>query len=87
MTILVVDDDPVISNLVALSLEQEGFRVWTATSGREALTRWQSRRDEIDLLITDMRMPEVDGPLLARCCALDDPTVPVLFTSGEGHPG
>lgn len=84
MTILVVDDDPVVCNLVAMSLEQEGFRVLTANSGTEALTRWQSRRDQIDLLITDMRMPRIDGLLLARCLAMDDPGIPVLFISGEG---
>ena len=84
MTILVVDDDPVVCNLVAMSLEQEGFRVLTANSGTEALTRWQSRRDQIDLLITDMRMPWIDGLLLARCLAMDDPGISVLFISGEG---
>jgi CheY-like chemotaxis protein len=62
MTILVVDDDLMVCNLVALTLEQEGFRVLTANGGREALTRWRSRRDQIDLLITDMRMPSIDGP-------------------------
>jgi CheY-like chemotaxis protein len=85
MTILMVDDDPVICNLVAMSLEEEGFRVLTATSGAEALTRWQSRRDQIDLLITDMRMPWIDGLLLAKCWAVDDPSIPVLFISGEGY--
>ena len=87
MTILVVDDDPVICNLVAMNLEQEGFHVLTASDGVEALTRWQSRHDPIDLLITDLRMPKLDGPLLARCVAMDDPEVPVLFISGDGHPG
>jgi DNA-binding response OmpR family regulator len=84
MTILVVDDDPVICNLVALSLEEEGFRVLTANGGREALTRWQSPQDLIDLLITDISMPLIDGPLLARCLGMDDPGFAVLFISGEG---
>jgi DNA-binding response OmpR family regulator len=83
MTVLVVDDDPVICNLMALSLEQEGFRVLTAPSGWEALTRWQSHWRQIDLLITDRRMPGIDGRLLARCLALEDPGLAVLFISGE----
>jgi CheY-like chemotaxis protein len=84
MTILVVDDDPVVCNLVASTLDQEGFRILTANNGREALTRWQSRRDQIDLLITDIRMPSIDGPQLAKCLILDAPGVPVLFISGTG---
>jgi CheY-like chemotaxis protein len=67
-----------------MNQEQEGFRVLSSNSPAEALTRWQSRRDQIDLLITDMRMPWIDGPLLARWLAMDDPGVPVLFISGEG---
>ena len=59
IVVLVVDDDPVICNLMALSLEQEGFRVLTAPSGWEALTRWQSHWRQIDLLITD-RQPDQD---------------------------
>jgi CheY-like chemotaxis protein len=58
----------------------------TANSGTEALTRWQSRRDQIDLLITDLRMPGIDGRLLARCLALDDPELAILFISGAGDP-
>jgi DNA-binding NtrC family response regulator len=44
---------------------------------------WLSRRDQIDLLVTDMRMPWIDGPLLARCLAKDEPDFAVLFISGE----
>ena len=86
MTTLVVDDDPVVCNLAAMSLEQSGFRVLKANNGAEALTHWQSRRDQIDLLITDMRMPWIDGPLLARCLAMDEPDLAILFISGAGDP-
>lgn len=84
MTILVVDDDRVICNVVAMKLETEGFRVFSANSGAEALARWQSHGGQIDLLITDMRMPWIDGPLSAKCLTTDDPRLTVLFISGEG---
>ena len=83
MTILVVDDDPVVCNVAAMSLELAGFQVLTANGGAEALTYWQSRRDEIDLLLTDRRMPWIDGPLLARCLTMDAPDLAVLFISGD----
>ena len=83
MTILVVDDDPVVCNVAAISLELAGFHVLTANSGADAVSRWLSRRDQIDLLVTDMRMPWIDGPLLARCLAKDEPDFAVLFISGE----
>ena len=44
---------------------------------------WLSRRDQIDLLVTDMRMPRIDGPLLARCLAKDESDFAVLFISDE----
>jgi CheY-like chemotaxis protein len=84
--ILMVDDDPVVCNLVAMSLEEEGFRLLTAPSGWEALARWQSHWGQIDLLITDLRMPGIDGRLLARCLTLDDPGLAVLFISGAADP-
>jgi CheY-like chemotaxis protein len=66
-----------------MSLELAGFQVLTANSGADAISRWLSRRDQIDLLITDMSMPWIDGPLLARCLTKDEPDFAVLFISGE----
>ncbi|MBI3967598.1 MAG: response regulator transcription factor, partial [Chloroflexi bacterium] len=58
-TILVVDDEPRIIEFVRLNLELEGYRVVTATRGREAL---EKLRDNLpDLVIMDVMMPEMDG--------------------------
>ena len=83
MMILLVDDEPAICELVTDVLQQDGFSVLTAQGGLEAISVWQSHRGEIGLLITDMSMPGIDGGILARYLALDDPSVRVLFMSGE----
>ena len=44
---------------------------------------WRSKHCQVDLLITDMTMPQMDGPVLARRLATDDPAIRVLFISGE----
>ncbi|MBL8058586.1 MAG: response regulator, partial [Anaerolineales bacterium] len=58
-TILVVDDEERLTALVKSYLEQEGFRVATARSGREAL--FMARQERPDLIVLDVMMPEMDG--------------------------
>jgi len=55
-TILLVDDDKTIRDMIALGLQLYGYRVVEATSGEEALQVWADYTGEIDLLFTDMRM-------------------------------
>jgi CheY-like chemotaxis protein len=59
---LVVDDERGIAELVAVALRRDGLEVETATSGRAALARLA--RDGIDLVISDVRMPDLDGAAL-----------------------
>jgi two-component system cell cycle sensor histidine kinase/response regulator CckA len=84
--ILVVDDEPMVRALVAVALEQEGFAVLTAESGADALSLSRMHRGDIGLLITDVTMPEMDGPTLARKMELEDPGLPVLYISGQCDP-
>jgi two-component system alkaline phosphatase synthesis response regulator PhoP len=58
-TVLVVDDEPRLVSLVETYLTQNGFRVATASNGREALA--VAQRQEPDLIILDLMMPEMDG--------------------------
>ena len=82
-TILVVEDDEAVRSLTRRLLEGFGYRTWEAASGREALARWQDRADEIDLLVTDMVMPEgVTGRELAEQMRSRRPSLKVLFISG-----
>jgi CheY-like chemotaxis protein len=82
-TILVVEDDEAVRSLTRRLLEGFGYRTWEAASGREALARWRDRADEIDLLLTDMVMPEgVTGRELAEQMRTQRPDLKVLFISG-----
>jgi DNA-binding response OmpR family regulator len=58
-TVLVVDDDPDLQQLLRLMLEEEGYRVEIANNGAEA-QRWLEQR-EPDLIVLDLMMPEVNG--------------------------
>jgi DNA-binding NtrC family response regulator len=64
-TILVVDDEPEVGETLRGILEYEGFKVEMAENGREALDRLMSGH-RFDLIITDMKMPEMDGLELLR---------------------
>jgi CheY-like chemotaxis protein len=79
--VLVVDDEFASLEVLALLLAGEGFRVLTASNGEEALLRLAE--ETIDLVITDYKMPKMDGSELCLRM-LADPrlkTIPVIFTS------
>lgn len=79
--ILVIDDDPVYTALLARELEQIGHLVSTAANGREALYRLTEMR--FDLVITDILMPEMDGIEFIRRAPVG-PRAPILAISGYG---
>jgi two-component system cell cycle sensor histidine kinase/response regulator CckA len=81
--ILVADDDDGIRNLVAIFLEGSGFEVIKAHNGSEALALWKQRRPEIDLLITDIEMPEMSGLELIDYLNRSDAGIPILIISGS----
>jgi CheY-like chemotaxis protein len=79
--ILVVDDEPMMRWLMTIAL-RDHFRVLVAADGREALDTVGEVGDEIAALVTDIRMPRVDGlELAAPLRAMDEPP-PLLFVSG-----
>lgn len=63
-SVLVVDDEPDLSSLIAELLGTHGYRVVTAENGRAALDRLS--RASFDIILSDFRMPEMDGPGLYR---------------------
>jgi len=82
-TVLVVEDERAVRELVESVLGQCGYRVFQAESGREARALWDERRDEIDLLLTDIVLPGgQNGTELAAALTADKPGLKVLFTSG-----
>ncbi|MGM3386274.1 response regulator [Stutzerimonas stutzeri] len=81
LTVLAVDDDPlVLANTTAL-LEDLGHRVTAVNSGEAALERLRQPR-AFDLLITDQMMPGMTGTQLARIVQAERPTLPILLVSG-----
>ncbi len=76
-TVLVVDDDQRILSLVKDYLTTRGFTVLTADNGSQALEVFQ--REAVDLVLTDLAMPGLNGLQVARRCRAGKPTVPVVM--------
>ncbi len=83
ITILVVEDEEMLRDFVGQALGTAGYHVLTAANGREALKVWAEHREEIDLLLTDVVMPDsMSGQQLAHTLVVDKPDLKVIFTSG-----
>ena len=88
--ILVVEDEPDLLELVVQVLQSRGYVALGACSGKEALEHWAQQEHKIDLLLTDMTMPDgMTGSQLAERLKLDAPNLRVIFSSGHtaGIPG
>jgi len=82
-TILLVEDEPAVSGLVRTSLQRYGYKVRTAASGAEALKEWSEHLNDIDLLITDVVMPDgVSGWELAKQLQSKKPRLKIVYMSG-----
>lgn len=82
--ILVVDDDPLIRNMLTELLNLEGYMVQTAENGDDALRSIE--RDRPSLLLLDMRMPVVDGWEVVRRLHLGGSTLPIVILTAEQSP-
>ncbi len=80
--ILVVDDEPKLGQLVAEMLQVDGHRVTRSAGGREALERLAG--DSFDVVITDLRMPEVDGLAVLRGARARSPAAEVVVMTAYG---
>jgi two-component system, cell cycle sensor histidine kinase and response regulator CckA len=81
-TILVVEDDPQVREVTVRSLRAGGYQVLVAASGRDALQIDPSELGRVRLLVTDVIMPGLDGPSLARELCRRHPALRVLYVSG-----
>ncbi|HWX20282.1 MAG TPA: ATP-binding protein [Candidatus Binatia bacterium] len=82
-TILIVEDEPVLRDMAHLILQECGYNILEAGSGPEALNLWDRHRETIDLVLTDMVMPEgVSGMELAQRLLATKPQLRVVFASG-----
>jgi PAS domain S-box-containing protein len=81
-TILVVEDEPEVLQLTQRALRARGYTVLTASSPDRALELATAHPDRIDLLLTDVMMPVMSGPDLARALSKSRPDTRLLFMSG-----
>jgi two-component system, cell cycle sensor histidine kinase and response regulator CckA len=80
-TVLLVEDEPMVRSVAERSLTRHGYTVLTAENGEEALDIL-NRGETIDLLISDVVMPGMDGPAMVREARKSRPALKVLFMSG-----
>ena len=80
--ILIAEDEEGLRSLVARALSQDGHAVVTANDGAEALEMLTREQGAFELLLTDIRMPIMDGIALALAAARDHPHVAILLMTG-----
>ena len=81
-TILLVDDEQAVRSIVVKILRRAKYNVLEAESGEAALQISESHPDKIDLLLSDMYMPGLRGPEVAKALAPRRPGLRILFMSG-----
>lgn len=81
-TILIVDDEKNYPPILSAILEEEGFETLMAFSGNEALN--ELKNIDVDLVLTDMKMPSMDGIELLEHIKKEDPDLPVIMMTAHG---
>lgn len=81
-TVLIVEDEEIVRNLAAKVLERIGYRVFSAAGGQEALDLSENYPGTIDLVVTDVVMPGMNGRQVVERLRLARPDIRVLYTSG-----
>ncbi len=81
-TILLVEDDPQLRRMLGILFTRHGYRVLEARSGSDAMRIWTEHASRVDLLITDLVMPDGGGLALASRLQADQPALHVILTSG-----
>lgn len=84
-TILVVDDSPTIIKFVSFSLKNKGFKVVTACDGMDAIEKLSNLSEGVDLVITDLNMPNLDGYGLIDTLRQNESfaSTPIIILSSE----
>ncbi len=80
-TILLVEDEPMVRTVAERALSRHGYTVMTASNGEDAL-ELLANSETVDLLISDVVMPIMDGPTMVREARKTHPDMPILFMSG-----
>ena len=80
--ILIAEDEDAIRSLIARALRQDGHDVVTATDGAQALDALARKKGAFELLVTDIRMPVMDGIALAYAAARNHPDITIVLMTG-----
>ncbi len=80
--ILVVEDEYLVRELICDTLQTLGYKIFEASNGDQALKIYNKHKDEIDLVLTDLIMPVMNGKKLIEIITRDNPELQVLFMSG-----
>ena len=81
-TILLVEDEAMVRAVAERALARQGYKILTATNGEEGLEMLENSEEVIDLVISDVVMPTMDGPAMARAAREKRPDLPIIFMSG-----
>jgi two-component system cell cycle sensor histidine kinase/response regulator CckA len=81
-TILLAEDEDALRLLVLRVLVKAGYRVLQARNGAEAAVIWRRHAKDVDMLVTDVVMPHMDGPTLARELSAEGAKFKLLYMSG-----
>jgi two-component system, cell cycle sensor histidine kinase and response regulator CckA len=80
--VLLVEDEEVVRNFAARALKRQGYKVLEASTGVEALEVMEKNKGKIDLVVSDVVMPEMDGPTLLKELRKTNPDLKIIFVSG-----
>ena len=79
---LLVEDEDVVRNFAARALARQGYEVLEAGTGVEALEVMERERGKVDIVVSDVIMPEMDGPTLLKELRKTNPGLKFIFVSG-----
>ena len=80
--VLLVEDEEVVRNFAARALKRQGYKVLEASTGVEALEVMEKHKGKIDIVVSDVVMPEMDGPTLLKELRKTNPDLKIIFVSG-----
>ncbi len=83
--VLLVEDEDVVRSFAVRALKRQGYDVLEATTGVEALEVMAANEGEIDIVVSDVVMPEMDGPTLLKELRKRNPDLKIIFVSGYPH--
>src|SRR5947199_10814486 len=81
--VLVVDDESEVTRAVSAALSGEGFPVWTAVTGTEAVHLYEQHRNDIGVVLLDVQMPGLDGPATLNQLRAIQPDLVCYFMAGD----